>query len=94
VVRRHGPLAVFLAPTWVAGVSHMEWRRFVPWNLLAALAWTLVTGLGGYWIGPPMTRALGVANAAILVCAVVLIGGVIAFVWRRRRDARAERSDL
>ena len=52
LVKRHVPLAVLFAPTWIAGVYHVNWRSFLPWNLIAATAWTLITALGGYWIGP------------------------------------------
>jgi membrane protein DedA with SNARE-associated domain len=83
LVRRHVPLAVLFAPTWVAGVYHVNWRTFLPWNLIAASAWTLVTALGGYWIGPEMARALGVANAALLAAGVILAGAAGFYLWRR-----------
>jgi membrane protein DedA with SNARE-associated domain len=83
LVRRHVPLAVLFAPTWIAGVYHVDWRTFLPWNLIAASAWTLVTALGGYWIGPEMARALGVANAALLAAGVILAGAAGFYVWRR-----------
>jgi membrane protein DedA with SNARE-associated domain len=83
LVRRHVPLAVLFAPTWIAGVYHVNWRTFLPWNLIAASAWTLVTALGGYWIGPEMARALGVANAALLAAGVILAGAAGFYVWRR-----------
>jgi membrane protein DedA with SNARE-associated domain len=83
LVRRHVPLAVLFAPTWVAGVYHVKWRTFLPWNLIAASAWTLVTALGGYWIGPGMARALGVANAALLAAGVILAGSAGFYMWRR-----------
>jgi membrane protein DedA with SNARE-associated domain len=83
LVRRHVPLAVLFAPTWIAGVYHVNWRTFLPWNLIAASAWTLVTALGGYWIGPEMARALGVANAALLAAGVILAGAAGFYLWRR-----------
>jgi membrane protein DedA with SNARE-associated domain len=83
LVKRHVPLAVLFAPTWIAGVYHVNWRTFLPWNLIAASAWTLVTALGGYWIGPGMARALGVANAALLAAGVILAGAASFYLWRR-----------
>src|SRR3954453_19775114 len=53
LMRRYGPVAVLVAPTWVAGVFAMGWRRFLPWDVIAAAVWTLVAGLGGYLFGPP-----------------------------------------
>jgi undecaprenyl-diphosphatase len=86
LIARHGAVAVFLLPMWIAGVGQMPWRRFLVWDALAALAWTLVAGLGGYWVGPPIAHALGLANAAIVVAALVVVGFAVAQVVRRRQD--------
>jgi membrane protein DedA with SNARE-associated domain len=83
LVKRHVPLAVLFAPTWIAGVYHVSWRTFLPWDVIAATAWTLVTALGGYWIGPEMASALGVANAALLAAGVILLGAAAFYLWRR-----------
>ncbi len=77
LVKRHVPLAVLFAPTWIAGVYDVTWRTFLPWNLIAAVAWTLITALGGYWIGPEMGHALGVANAAVVAVGVILVGAAV-----------------
>jgi membrane protein DedA with SNARE-associated domain len=90
LVKRHVPLAVLFAPTWIAGVYHVTWRTFLPWNVIAAVAWTFITALGGYWIGPEMARALGVANAALLAAGVILVGAT-AFYLVRRAYARHDR---
>jgi len=92
LVKRHVPLAVLFAPTWIAGVYHVKWRTFLPWNLIAATAWTLVTALGGYWIGPGMARAFGVANAAVLAAGVILAGAAGFYLWRRT-NARHEQPE-
>jgi membrane protein DedA with SNARE-associated domain len=86
LIERHGAVAVFLLPMWIAGVGRMAWRRFLVWNSLSALAWTLVAGLGGYWIGPSITHALGLANTAILATTAVVVGLALVQVLRRRRD--------
>jgi membrane protein DedA with SNARE-associated domain len=90
LVKRHVPLAVLFAPTWIAGVYHVTWRTFLPWNVIAAVTWTLITALGGHWIGPEMARALGVANAALLAAGVILVGAT-AFYLVRRAHARHDR---
>ena len=91
LVQRHVPLAVLFAPTWVAGVYHVTWRTFLSWNVIAAVTWTLITGLGGYWIGPGMARALGVANAALLAAGAILIGAAGVYLWRRTHPQRDQR---
>ena len=90
LVQRRVPLAVLFAPTWVAGVYHVTWRTFLPWNVIAAVTWTLITALGGYWIGPGMARALGVADAALLAAGVILIGAAGFYLWRRTSQRREE----
>src|SRR5450755_4511819 len=45
LVKRHVPLAVLFAPTWIAGVYHVTWRTFLPWNVIAAVTWTCITAL-------------------------------------------------
>lgn len=85
---RYGHLAVFVAPMWVAGVCRMRWRRFLPWNLAAALAWTLVCALGGYWAGPSMIHGLGLVNAALCVAAMLALALSVAYLHRRGRDRR------
>jgi membrane protein DedA with SNARE-associated domain len=88
LVKRHVPLAVLFAPTWIAGVYHVTWRTFLPWNVIAAVTWTCITALGGYWIGPEMARALGVANAALLAASVILVGAAALYLVRRTHARR------
>jgi membrane protein DedA with SNARE-associated domain len=93
LIARYGPVAVLLLPMWVAGVGRMAWPRFLVWNVLAAVAWTLVAGLGGYLIGRPISHAIGLANAAIIAAAVAVVGLAIArVIHRRHRELSQSRS--
>jgi membrane protein DedA with SNARE-associated domain len=87
LIERYGPVAVLVAPTWVAGIFDMGWRKFLPWDVIAAVVWTLVAGLGGYYFGPPVTKVLAKANAVLLVALgfVVVAAGAIYWVRRQRR---------
>jgi membrane protein DedA with SNARE-associated domain len=88
LVHRWGPLAVFVVPMWVPGVYQMDWRRFVLWDVVAAVVWTLVAGLGGYWIGPSIVHSLGRVGGAVLVAAVVVVLALaVARMARRQRDS-------
>ncbi|MHB1736868.1 MAG: DedA family protein [Acidithiobacillus sp.] len=58
--KRHGPVAVmlgrFIVPLrqlqgYVAGSAKMGFWRFAWWSLLGAMAWVLVWGLVGWWVG-------------------------------------------
>lgn len=94
LVRRNAPLAVLFSPTWIAGVYHLGWRQFLPWNLITAIAWTVVTALVAYWSGPAMARGLGALSAAIVVAAVLLVGISVACLVRRRRARRTQGSPI
>jgi membrane protein DedA with SNARE-associated domain len=85
LVGRHPAVAVFILPTWVAGVCQIAWRPFLFWNVFAALSWTLVAGLGGYWVGPAIGHALGLANTAFVVAMLAAAGFALTQVARRRR---------
>jgi membrane protein DedA with SNARE-associated domain len=74
---RYGAVAVFVVPMWLAGIHQMPWRSFLVWNALAALAWTVVAGLGGYFVGPAFGDALrrgsfwlAAAVALLVICAI------------------------
>jgi membrane protein DedA with SNARE-associated domain len=73
VYARRGWLAVYLAPSWMAGVSGMPARRFLPANAVAALAWALGIGLGAYLAGPSIAEAIADLGAAGLAALVVLV---------------------
>ena len=81
---RYGSIAVLLTPSWIAGIHHMRWSRFLPVNAISALAWALSIGLGAYLIGPSITDIVADAGLA----GELLIGGLLApavmlLLWRR-----------
>ena len=73
---RFGVLAVYLAPSWVAGTVEMRARRFLPANAVAGAVWTLLIGLGAYFAGPAIADSLSdvglVGLVAVVVAAVTL----------------------
>jgi membrane protein DedA with SNARE-associated domain len=96
---RHGDKTVFFGRfvavlrTWVAflaGVNHMPWRRFLVWNALGGIVWSVTYGLLGYALGrnlPLLDRIrqiLGWGGVAAALAVVAVAGGV---VWWRRRVA-------
>jgi undecaprenyl-diphosphatase len=90
LIERYGHVAVLFAPTWVAGIFDMGWRNFVPWDVIAAVVWTLIAGLGGYFFGPPVTNVLAKANALVLAAVGVAVVAAVAIYWvRRQRQAKA-----
>jgi membrane protein DedA with SNARE-associated domain len=83
VYERRGWLAVYLAPSWMAGVSGMPARRFLPANAVASLLWTLTIGVGTYLAGPAVADAIGDIGVAGLV-ALIAFAVISAYVSRRR----------
>ena len=93
---RFGPATVFFARFVfgmriiagpLAGVLHMQWRRFVLFNFLGAATWVTVISCVGYFFGQHWQRLLeivGRANAVVFVAAVVIAW----FAWKRYRNRR------
>jgi membrane-associated protein len=98
---RHGPKTVFLGrfvallrvtAAWMAGISHMEWRKFLFWNAVGGIVWATGVALVAYWAGKAVAEAI---NRYGLYAVLVLIGlAVAAFFtlryWNRRLDRRLE----
>lgn len=83
---RFGPLAVFFAPSWVAGIHRVSPLRFTIFNALSAATWAAAYGLTTYFAGPRVADFFGDigAYATIGLAAAVAVAASIA-IWRRRR---------
>jgi membrane-associated protein len=87
---RHGSKAVFLGrwilglrvwASWLAGITHMEWRRFLLWNALGGISWAVTVGVAAYVIGD---RADSVFRTiAGVALAVALLSGIALLTARR-----------
>lgn len=87
---RYGMLAVFMTPSWIAGINRMPWTRYLPANALSALIWSLSIGLAAFFAGPPVAHLLGDLGgwlAVILGAAALAALGVQR--WRRARRGTA-----
>lgn len=99
--QRYGDKTVFLGRfisilrayvSLVAGVSQMPRRTFFAWNAAGGVAWALVYGLLGYFLGknlPLLGRVLRALGIGGVVVVVVALAGVAAFWLFRRRRAQA-----
>jgi membrane protein DedA with SNARE-associated domain len=100
---RHGPKTVLVArfvaglritAAWLAGISHMPWRRFVVYNGVGGTLWATTIGLASYWFGKKAVDAV----AHYGVWAVVVIGAlaVLLFLghrlWHKRIEKRSSSS--
>lgn len=93
--RRHGAKTVFIgrwialirfATAWLAGINHMPWRVFLPWNAFGGITWAITYGLAGYYGGDAVVHVferVGIIGGSALV--VLLLG---AYVYVRLRERR------
>jgi membrane protein DedA with SNARE-associated domain len=93
--QRHGGKAVFLARffgglrvtgAWMAGITRMQWWRFLFWNAAGGIVWAFGVGLLAYYAGKAAADALaryGVYAAIAGGIAIVIMIGAL-HLWRRR----------
>ena len=85
LMAKHGGKVVFFGrfvtilrytAAWVAGISGMEWRKFLFWNAAGGICWATLVGLVAYYAG-------GAAADAIqrygIYAAVVVVGALLVF---------------
>ena len=85
IYQRRGVLAVYFAPSWMAGVSGMRVGRFLAANAVAAIVWGLLVGLGAYFAGPSIAELvddIGIVGLIVLAVAAAL---TVAGRWRWKR---------
>ncbi len=89
IYEQRGFMAVYLAPSWMAGISAMPARRFLPANAVAGLAWAVGFGVGSYIAGPSIADALGDIGTFGLIAfaAVILLSALVRARTNRRREA-------
>jgi membrane protein DedA with SNARE-associated domain len=95
---KHGGKAVFLARffggvrvtgAWMAGITRMQWWKFLFWNAAGGIVWAVGVGLIAYYLG----RAAADTIARYGVYGGIGVGVVIVLViaalhlWRRRLAA-------
>lgn len=92
---RHGGKTVFLGrfvavlrvtAAWVAGISHMDWWRFLAWNAAGGLVWAVTVGLVAYKLGDAAAHALNTyglvaAGGVVLITAI----GFLVVRWIEKR---------
>jgi membrane protein DedA with SNARE-associated domain len=86
--KRYEPLAIYLTPSWVAGINRARPGIYNLINLLSAALWALAVGIGGYYIGPPVVEVVNdLGTAGLVLVIVIVVLGVGTAVTRRHRGA-------
>ena len=94
VFDRHGGKVVFFGrfvailrtyAAFLAGVGHMEWKRFLAWNAAGGIVWATIFGLLGFFgqkaferLSTPINVTLGILGVSGIV--------VVTLYLRRRTD--------
>lgn len=93
--KRHGAKTVFIgrwialirfATAWLAGINHMPFRVFFPWNAFGGITWAVTYGLVGYYGGNAVAHILERVGIVAGVALAVLV--VAAVIWWRLRERR------
>jgi membrane protein DedA with SNARE-associated domain len=85
---RFGVLAVYFAPSWVAGSTGLPGRRFVPANAVSAVVWVALLGVGAYAVGQPIADVVAdLGLVGLLVLGAAALAAIAHAALRRRRRA-------
>jgi membrane protein DedA with SNARE-associated domain len=94
---RHGAKTVFVArfiailritAAWMAGISHMHWKRFFLFNAAGGILWATAVGLIAFVFGRAAAKAIthyGI-YAAIAIAIAVVAGFIALQLWERREQ--------
>ena len=95
--RRYGATTIFLARFIagvrviagpLAGVLHMNWRKFVIANFLGAVLWVSVIAGVGYFSGKHWENVVNLVKDVDIVVATAAAALLVVFFWRRWRRGR------
>lgn len=103
MLRRRGGPAVFLG-RWtaffravmpgIAGLSRMRYPTFLFWNALGGLTWGITFSLVGYFAGASYERvASSIGEAAAVIVGILVVGGLLVWRIRRRRQEQDPEHD-
>jgi membrane protein DedA with SNARE-associated domain len=92
VFRRFPVFAIFLTPSWVAGIHRVRPAIYLPTNAAAAAVWAVGIGVGAYYLGPPVIDLVEDLGWVSVIALAVLVAVVAAGLLRRRRRARRSES--
>jgi membrane protein DedA with SNARE-associated domain len=76
---------------WMAGVSRMQWLKFLAWNAAGGICWAVLVGLVAYYLGHAAADAISryglIGGVALVVLAALALVG---FHFWKKRLLRAE----
>jgi membrane-associated protein len=103
LLARRGGLAIFVGRfigfvrsllPFVAGAAGMGYRRFLAYDLPAAIAWGVSSVLAGVLLGESAGQLFSVAGMGAIVVLAAAIVVVLLIVWARKVRRRTDDGDL
>nr|MDP9333582.1 VTT domain-containing protein [Actinomycetota bacterium] len=97
LMTRHGGKTVFFGRfvsllrytvAWVAGLSRMQWRRFLFWNAAGGIVWAAAVGLTSYYAGQATADAI--QTYGLYAVAAVVVVGIVGWLGLRSARGRIE----
>jgi membrane protein DedA with SNARE-associated domain len=99
LMARHGGKTVFFGRfvavlrftvAWIAGLSRMNWWKFLFWNAAGGIVWATTVALTAYYLGQASAAAIQRYGlyAAAAVAGFVVVGWVLLRIARRRVEGR------
>jgi membrane protein DedA with SNARE-associated domain len=84
IFRRYPVTAILMTPAFVAGIHRVRPAIYHAVNILSAAIWTVVIGVGGYVIGPPVLDAIADLGTGMSILAGIVVVGLLAAEISRR----------
>jgi membrane protein DedA with SNARE-associated domain len=97
LMARHGGKTVFFGRfvtilrytvAWIAGLSRMEWWRFLFWNAAGGIVWATAVGLVAYYAGRAAADAI--QRYGIYAAVALAVGLALGWIVLKRARQRAE----
>lgn len=86
--KRMEAVAIWLTPSWVAGINRAGPGIYNLVNALSAALWAVAIGVGGYYIGPPIVEVVNdTGTVGLILVIVIVLAGVATTILRRHRSA-------
>lgn len=79
---RYVPIVRTIAPT-LAGTADMDYKKFLAYNVLGALAWVITVTLAGFFFGTLIPDALEIISVVII--GIIIVSAAAPFIYKRMR---------
>jgi membrane-associated protein len=89
ILARFVPIVRTFAPV-VAGAGNMDRRRFMIFNIVGAVLWSVSVTMLGFWLGSKIPNIDKYILPVVLLATVFTFSPPLIHVWRDRRKAQRE----